>query len=341
MNLANDQLSAISRGWELVLACPVDGRPLTRTMDRYVCASGLHCYHILDDIPLLFEPNEGRTADVTNVVKAFYENTPFPNYDELDSRDSLVQRAKRGQFAKLLNDQIPEGAIVLDAGCGTGQLGNFLGMHWNRTVIAADVCLNSLRIARAFRDQFSIRNTHFLQMNLFRPPFRDIAFDLVICNGVLHHTSDPEAGLRSLLRKVKPGGHIIIGLYNATGRLPTDWRRWAIRLLGDRMARLDARLRQRNLNGSRWQAGFRDQYQHPHESKHTYGEVLRWFDAADLEYISSIPQIDGVPLNDDGELFVARSRGSPLDRGWIQLEMLLRGGVDGGLFIMIGKPRNA
>ena len=44
-------------------------------------------------------------------------------------------------------------------------------------------------------------------------------------------------------------------------------------------------------------------------------KVLRWFDAADLEYISSIPRIDGGPLNDNGELFVARSRGSPLDRG--------------------------
>jgi hypothetical protein len=106
------------------------------------------------------------------------------------------------------------------------------------------------------------------------------------------------------------------------------------------MANLDARLRGQNLNGSRWRAWFRDQYQHPHESKHSYGEVLRWFDAAAVEYISSIPRIDGASLTEDPALFVPRTRGNALDRGWIQLELLLEGGVDGGLFIMIGQKRD-
>ena len=67
-------------------------------------------------------------------------------------------------------------------------------------------------LAAGFRDRFSINNASFLQMNLFRPPFRDEAFDVVISNGVLHHTSDPEAGYRTILRKVKHGGFVIIGL---------------------------------------------------------------------------------------------------------------------------------
>ena len=219
--------------------------------------------------------------------------------------------------ARLLDEQIPDGTTVLEAGCGTGQLTNFLGMHWSRTVIGADLCLNSLRLARRFRDRFSIRNAQFLQMNLFRPPFRESAFDVVISNGVLHHTADPEGGFRRLLHKVKPGGYIIIGLYNCTGRLTTDWRRKAIRVFGDGMANLDARLRGQNLNESRWRAWFRDQYQHPHESKHSFGEVLHWFDAAAVEYISSIPRIDGASLTEDPALFIPRSRGNALDRGWI------------------------
>jgi SAM-dependent methyltransferase len=325
--------------WDELLACPADGGPLARTAQGYVAADGRRRYPIQDGIPILFEPNEAMRGDVTETVKAFYEETPFPNYDDLDSRDSLAQKARRGIFARVLDESIGHGTAVLEAGCGTGQLSNFLGMHRGRTVVGADLCLNSLRLANAFRERFSIRNVRFLQMNLFRPPFREEAFDVIISNGVLHHTADPERGFRSLVHKLKPSGHIIIGLYNRLGRLPTYWRRAAIRTFGDGMARLDSRLRGLNLNEGRWQAWFRDQYKHPHESTHGYGEVIRWFEAAGVDYVSSIPGIDDTSLRDDENLFAARSKGSVLDRTGTELEMLLRGGVDGGLFIMIGRRR--
>ena len=325
--------------WESLLASPADGGTLLRTPQGYASATGGRIYRIEDNIPLLFEPNESIEGDVTAIVKAFYEETPFPNYDDFDSRDSLANKAKAGIFARLLDEQIPHGVAVLEAGCGTGQLSNFLGMRWARTVIGADLCLNSLRLAASFRDRFSIRNAHFLQMNLFRPPFRDDAFDIVICNGVLHHTSDPAEGFRRLVRKVKPGGYVIIGLYNSLGRLPTDFRRAAIQTFGDHMAKLDTRLRGEDLNDGRWQAWFRDQYKHPHESKHSYGEVLQWFDNSSVDYVSSIPRIDGGPVTNNADLFIPSPRGNGIDRGWTQIEMLLKGGTDGGLFVMIGRRR--
>ena len=51
-------------------------------------------------------------------------------------------------------------------------------------------------------------------MNLFRPVFKAETFDVVICSGVLHHTSDPLTGFQSISKLVKKGGYIIIGLYN-------------------------------------------------------------------------------------------------------------------------------
>jgi SAM-dependent methyltransferase len=327
--------------WEQLLSCPADGGPLVRTAQGYLGSNGRRLYPVQDGIPILFEPTEAMTGDVTEIVKAFYEETPFPNYDDLDSRDSLAQKAKRGIFARVLDESIGHGATVLEAGCGTGQLSNFLGMHWGRTVVGADLCLNSLRLANGFRERFTIRNVCFLQMNLFRPPFREGAFDIIISNGVLHHTADPERGFRSLVHKLKPSGHIIVGLYNSLGRLPTYWRRAAIRTFGDGMAKLDSRLRGLNLNESRWQAWFRDQYKHPHESTHSYGEVLRWFESAGVDYVSSIPRIDDTSLGDNEELFAVRPSGNVVDRAWTQLEMLLKGGVDGGLFIMIGRKRVA
>jgi SAM-dependent methyltransferase len=328
--------AADSARWDALLASPRDGKGLVQSADQYIASDG-GCYPIHHGIPLLFEPDEGVVGDVTETVRAFYEETPFPNYDDLDSRDSLSRKARKGVFASALDESIGQGATILEAGCGTGQLSNFLGMRWGRTVIGADLCLNSLLLADQFRTRFLIRGTRFLQMNLFRPPFKDDIFDVIVCNGVLHHTADPEGGFRRLVNKLKPGGYIIVGLYNWLGRLPTHWRGAAIRIFGDKMATLDRRLGRADLNDNRWQAWFRDQYMHPHESTHGYSEVIDWFDSAGLDYVSSIPRIDGSVVATDENLFDKRSRANRFDRALTELAMLMQGGRDGGLFIMIGR----
>ena len=84
------------------LRCPVDMRQLHWDESQRVLSSsdGSRRYPVVDGIPCLFAPNEwpeGK-ADVTDLVKAFYEHTPFPNYDDLDSRESLLVKARRGVF---------------------------------------------------------------------------------------------------------------------------------------------------------------------------------------------------------------------------------------------------
>lgn len=217
-----------------MLACPICCGHLRLRDQDMACENCNATYPIKDGIPLLFAAEDQRHG-VTDVVKAFYEENPFPNYDDLDSEESLIEKARRGIFARLLDEQIPQGAFVLEAGCGTGQLANFLGMHWNRRVFGSDICLNSLHLATGFRDRCGIKNAGFLQMNLFRPAFQENTFELVISNGVLHHTGDPFGGFRSLSRLVKLGGFIIIGLYNKIARLTTDLKRTLFRFSGDRL----------------------------------------------------------------------------------------------------------
>jgi SAM-dependent methyltransferase len=296
-----------------------------------------------DGIPLLFVPNEGRTdrKDVTQIVKAFYEANPFPNYDETDSREDLARKASRGVFARLLDEQIPAGAFVLEVGCGTGQLTNFLGLSWKRKVFGADMCLNSLRLAKGFRDRFSVNQAAFLQMNLFRPCFADNRLDVVICNGVLHHTGDPLGGFRSLARLVKPGGVLLIGLYNKIGRLPTDFRRWIFRNLGDGFSFLDDHMRNKNYNEARKRAWYVDQYKHPHESKHTFSAAIAWFESSGFEFLTTIPRVGPEPFTADEKLFERHSKGTRMSRFLTEVEMLMTGGQDGALFIAIGRKAAA
>jgi SAM-dependent methyltransferase len=334
--------SVASRPLIELLCCPHCGGKLRDERALFRCLACSQTYPVTNEIPQLFEPSQLREGnlDVTEIVKEFYEETPFPNYDDLDSRDSLQVKARRGIFAHLLDQQLPPNELVLEAGCGTGQLSNFLGMHWQRRVIGADMCMNSLRLAKGFRNKFDIINADFLQINLFRPPFADGMFDVIISNGVLHHTADPATGFRSLATKLKPGGFFIVGLYNRLGRLPTLWRRRIIELFGDRLAILDGRLRGKELNSGRWAAWFHDQYKHPHESRHSMGEVLRWFDTSGFEFLSSIPALGGVPIDKNWHLFKRHSAGNAFERFSAEFGMLLSGGTDGGLFIMIGRKRS-
>jgi SAM-dependent methyltransferase len=328
-----------------ILQDPASGDAIRIQDGRFLAAAAGRRIDVIDGIPNLFVPTafpEGRgVRDVTQTVKGFYEETPFPNYDGLDSRASLAVKARRGVFAALLDEQLPEGALVLEAGCGTGQLSNFLGMSWKRRVFAGDLCLNSLRLAKGFADRYAIRNVAFLQMNLFRPPFRDSVFDVVISNGVLHHTGDCEGGFRSILSKLKPGGLVLIGLYNSYARLPTLWKRWAFRKFGPSLYFLDPRLREWNREPDRIRAWFMDQYRHPHETKHSMCEVLDWFDHHGVEFLNGIPHPDGSSFSTRERLFSPHSRGTVATRTLTQLGMLLGGGVDGGLYIMIGRKRQA
>jgi len=323
------------------LACPGCRAALKLDGENLKCTGCGAAFEVENGIPLLFWPHDRqeRGEDVTQIVKKFYETNPFPNYDDLDSRESLAEKASAGMFANLLDQQLPGGATVLEAGCGTGQLSNFLGIQWNRSVFGSDMCLNSLRLAEDFRSRSDIKNAGFLQMNLFRPAFREEAFEVVICNGVLHHTGDPLGGFKSLSRLVKPSGYIVIGLYNTIGRLFTDMRRFLFKISADKLRFLDDHVRNKNYNEARKRAWFMDQYKHPHESKHSYSEVIQWFETNGFEFLFSVPKIDPGPFDKDEHLFEPHDKGSRFTRFMTEVDMLMRGGVDGGLFIMIGQKK--
>jgi SAM-dependent methyltransferase len=345
MNCVSDKAVAPALMVERIelFACPACSAALVlphghRVAECTACARSFACER---GIPLLYWPNDwDHRSDVTEVVKRFYEENPFPNYEHTDSRWSLKQKAERGVFARLMDEQIPHGSLILDVGCGTGQLSNYLGLRWGRTVFGTDLCLNSLTLGQQFKERNGIENVAFFQMNLFRPAFRPESFDFVICNGVLHHTSDPFQGFRMILRLLKKGGFVIIGLYNRYGRVPTDVRRFIFGVTGNRFKVLDPRLGAAHVGETRKHTWFLDQYKHPHESKHSMDEVMDWFRRTDVDFINGIPKpVPLMPLSPDERLFARVPAGSSLSRMLVQLGMLASGGSEGGFFVMIGRKR--
>src|SRR3989344_4084563 len=320
-----------------MLACPRCRADLEYQDSHIVCKGCAQCFTMTSNIPQFYWGNDdwgNEKGDVTETIKAFYEQTPFPNYDNFDDTASLIDKAKEGVFARLLDEQIPAHAKILEVGCGTGQLSAFLSVA-NRTVYGADMCMNSLQLAENFRNKNQLKNLHLLQMNLFRPAFKDGGFDLVISNGVLHHTSDPRLAFNTIARLVKPGGYILIGLYHKYGRLITDTRRLIFSVAGDSLDFLDPHLRKVRASGGKWKAWFMDQYHNPHESKHTISETMPWFDEEGFDVLKTIPKTKLFSQFTDREkLFQKDEFGSSFERTLVELGMITKGSAEGGFFIV-------
>jgi hypothetical protein len=83
-----------------------------------------------------------------------------------------------------------------------------------------------------------------------------------------------------------------------------------------------------------------DQYKHPHESKHSYEEVLStWFDANGFEFLSAVPKPDLGAFTPEEKLFEPHDAGTKATRLMTEMGLAMKLGDAGGLFIMIGRKK--
>jgi SAM-dependent methyltransferase len=310
-----------------LLACPACSGTLTTTWSCRACGKQ---FEVADGIPNLRIPGDQRTE----TVRGFYERTPFPGYPPRDSLHALRARAGRSEFARLLDQAIPGDARIVEMGCGTGQMCLYL-QRADRVVIGADLTRASLRLGAAAARRFGIDRVQFVETDLRQPGLKADAFDVVFSSGVLHHTPDPRAAFGHLVKLARPGGMIVLGVYNAFARLPLRLRRLAARLTGFRVIPFDPVLRDRTHEPARHDAWLRDQYQHPEEHRHTLAEVQGWFAENGVRYLRAYPS--AVLGEEPGELF-ARAADNWRPESWLaQLEWMRTLGHEGGLFFTIGQ----
>jgi SAM-dependent methyltransferase len=287
-----------------MLVCPRCGLPL----EAGACAGG-HQYPDHQGVP---DTVVGLDDPLTARVGAFYEECPFPDWGPDDDRDHLLASGRGNDMLRWLDERIPPRARVVELGCGTGQLPLFLGLA-GRDVLGVDLSMASLQVAEGFRRRLGLSNVLFARGNLFAPPVAEGSADVAISTGVLHHTGDPRRGFHVLCGRVRPGGLVVVGLYNHVGR-------WLLPL---------SRGRHRRAEGARGRAWFRDQHEHPHESRHSVAEVRAWFQEEGVAFLTAFPPIVLGGATAEGD------PGSAWENRIAELSWLPRA-ADGGLFVMIG-----
>ncbi len=314
-----------------LIACPACGGSL----DHLSCMA---CGAVYAEDAGVLRLRAGSNAR-TEAVREFYEVAPFPGYPPKDSLGWLRARAERSPFARMLDQAIAGDARIVEVGCGTGQMSLYLARA-DRVVVGADLTMASLRLAERARRRFGLEQVRFVESDLFRPALRPGAFDVVYCSGVLHHTPDPRAAFAQVARLARPGGLIVLGLYNAVARIPLRLRRVAARLSNYRWIPFDPVLADRASEPERREAWLRDQYRHPEEHLHTVGEVLRWFRASDVEFVRAYPSAQ-VHDDEPDDLFAPEPDAWAPERWLAQIGWMASLGHEGGLWVMVGRRRTA
>jgi len=310
-----------------LLACPSCAGPLSTDWSCLAC--GVQ-YEVPDGIPNLRLLGDTRTE----IVRRFYEQAPFPDFPPRATLSWLRARAERSEFARLIDRAIPSNARVVEIGCGTGQMSLYLA-HADRVVVGADLTRESLRLGVEAARRFELDQVQFVETDLHHPGLRAGAFDVVYSSGVLHHTPDPSAAFARMVRLARPGGIIVLGVYNAFARIPLRARRFVARMSGYRFIPCDPVLRDRESEPARRKAWVRDQYQHPEEHRHTLAEVQGWFTENGVEYVRAYPS---AMLSEESEELFAKAEDNWRVEGWLaQLGWIGALGHEGGLFVTVGQ----
>ncbi len=102
---------------------------------------------------------------------------------------ALVFQRRTRVLAEMLAAQIPQGARVLDIGCGDGTIGSLIAQ------LRPDISIQGVEFL--VRPECKIECRAFDGASL---PFLDGAFDVCLFVDVLHHTQDPSILLREAVR---------------------------------------------------------------------------------------------------------------------------------------------
>jgi malonyl-CoA O-methyltransferase len=122
---------------------------------------------------------------------------------DYDNHTNLQQKVLKNLLSKL--DHISQSALILDAGCGTGQLAQILA---DTPIIQYDIAYGMCNKARR-------AYAPAINGDIAALPFADNCFDIVFSSLALQWLPNYPQATRELERVVKPGGMLAISTFGS------------------------------------------------------------------------------------------------------------------------------
>jgi SAM-dependent methyltransferase len=134
-----------------------------------------------------------------------------------------MSRLLLGRFVERIAADVaavaPDGARVLEVGCGPGHLSIRLARHHGFDVTGIDLDPAMIARARANADRPGEgRRPSLLVGDAAALAFPDRSFDLAVSTLSMHHWADPTAGLAEIGRVLRPGARALVWDFRPGGR---------------------------------------------------------------------------------------------------------------------------
>jgi tetratricopeptide (TPR) repeat protein/SAM-dependent methyltransferase len=161
--------------------------------------------------------------EVSMLVRSQYEESPYPVWKDTSvgsqpkfAIDFLHKMFPLSNFVYSKDLLSPD---ILVAGCGTGQQAIEVALKFKDSkVLAIDISIASLAFAKSKAIEMGINSVDFGCADILKLYEINKKFDIIEATGVLHHMKDPWIGWDALLKILKPGGFMRIGLYSQIAR---------------------------------------------------------------------------------------------------------------------------
>lgn len=126
----------------------------------------------------------------------------------------------------------PQQLNILVAGCGSNQAAILAHANPSHRVTGIDLSEAALANHMMLKVRHKLENLSVQQLGVECVSSLGSQFDLIVCTGVLHHMSDPLAGLSALRQVLAPNGVISVMLYGKNRRAGVYMVQEALRTLG-------------------------------------------------------------------------------------------------------------
>lgn len=152
--------------------------------------------------------------DAEHQIKEFYSDLKFPGpytIEDLKFYDEILTNP----YLKFYDTALQDCKNVLDIGCGSGFIVNFLARRNPNIKFDAVDFSDGIDYAQQFSKTYNISNITYHKENFL--DWRALGtYDLIVCNGVLHHIPKYNQAVEKIKKLSK--GKIAIGIYNRYGK---------------------------------------------------------------------------------------------------------------------------
>lgn len=222
-------------------------------------------------------------------VLNFYKELPFNIYGNKKSATDQIVKFNPLEIYPELKKIIEKykKIKIIDFGCGGGWLVNSLSYHLNEKADVTGVDFNPsvIKYANEIKSNLNL-SSNFFCSDLFKFD-REKKYDLIISLGVLHHTNNCKEAIKCISQFGKKDSSLFLGLYHLYGRRPfLDYFK-KMKNKSENFKFNEYKKLHKIDDEKKIYSWFRDQVLHPHETQHTFEEMISIFNSINYDIIST------------------------------------------------------